>query len=105
MKEFSNDISVTNQHNFSHLFFQRMLCYLRRDIYEHILKNDESDYFDIDIWCRNRLKNDTETMKKMIDVIVNELSQKGWTCKITFGSSALFIFAKNPPVNYFEDGL
>jgi hypothetical protein len=105
MKEFSNDILVTNRNNFVNLSFQRNLCYLRRDIYEHVINNKEEDYFDIDIWCRNRLKNDTGTMKKMISIIVDELEKKGWTCKITFGASALFIYSDKPPVNYFEDGL
>jgi len=105
MKEFTDNILVTNRHNFANLSFQRNLCYLRRDIYEHMLNNNEGDYFDIDVWCRNRLKNDTEMMKKMIVVIVDEIQKKGWTCRVTFGASALFIFSDKPPINYFEDGL
>lgn len=105
MKEFSDNISVVNRNNFSEIYFQRNLCYLRRDIYEHVLANREEDYFDIDIWCRKRLRNNTEIMKRMIKIIILELERKGWKCKTTFGDTALFIYSDKPPNNYFEDGL
>lgn len=105
MKQFPNKISTSNRENFPNISFNRNMCYLRRDIYEHIIFNKEDEYFDVDVWCRNRLKNDTVVMKRMVDIIINELENKGWTCKLTFGASALFIYANEPPVNYFEDGL
>jgi hypothetical protein len=101
MKGFPQQINVKNKHNFNSIFFDRFLCYLRKDIYEHLLKrnNDENIYFELDMWSRKYINNDTEIMLKMTNIIITELQEKGWKTDLSFGSSGLFIYSteEKPP--------
>lgn len=107
MKEFPNRMHVTNVENFPELFYERYICYLRRDIFEHILKRngDENDYVCLDSWCRNNIQNRKDIMCQMRDTVINEIEDKGWKCKLSFGGTGLFIYStEDPPPSCHEDG-
>lgn len=96
-------IDVKNKKHFKKYFLDRCLCYLRRDIYEHILSNDETSYFDIEKFNTKYVKNIGKT-NELIDKIIIELKTLGWKCKKSFGSTGLFIYStEKPPSNCWED--
>ena len=108
MKEFPNRMRVENKDKFPKLFYDRHLCYLRRDIFEHLLSRngDENDYFTLDDWCSEHLKNRKDLMGEMRDTIIREIEETGWKCKLSFMGSAIFIYStENPPSSCYEDGL
>lgn len=104
MKIFSSILNIKNKENFENIRYNRTLCYLRRDIYEHIISHDENSYFDIGKFDKNHY-NDMKISLKMTDTIIKELTNLGWKCKISFGQTALFIYStEKPPVNCWDDG-
>jgi hypothetical protein len=105
MKQFPEIINIKNKDNFKNIFFENMLSSLRNCIFEHILREDENTFFDIDKWCRDNLGNDVDAVKIMIEKLMSELIDKGWNCKISYGGTALFIYStESPPPSCFEDG-
>jgi hypothetical protein len=42
-------------------------------------------------------------MKQMTDAAIIELEEMGWTCKICYGSSGLYIFSGDPPPSCYPD--
>lgn len=102
--KFSQELSVLNKNNFKQMNYDRVLCILYNDIYEHMISEDENSYFDLDIFCKKHLKNNTETMNEMITVIINDLSSMGWNCKKSFGDTGLFIYStSDPPPSCYPD--
>lgn len=106
MKEFPIRIHVDNKDKFSKVFYARYLAYLRRDLFEHIIKENENTYFDLDTWSKNNLGNKKKLIETMTAQIMKELKNKGWNCKTSFGGTGLFIYSsENPPPSCYEDGL
>jgi hypothetical protein len=99
MKEFPIIVNVKNKNSFSDYAYERTICYLRRDIYDHILNHTENEFFDLDKFNRQYDTN-------MINLIIKELSEHGWKCKVSFGGTALFIYSTDkPPISCWDDGL
>ena len=68
------------------------MCYLRKELYEHILVSNENDFFDLERFKRQKKLNE----QQYIDItkqIINELEKIGWNCKLSFGKTALFIYS------------
>lgn len=106
MKEFSSRLNVENKNKFFTYHYDRQLCYLRRNIFEHMISKDENTYFELDKFSRNYLDNNTELITMMTDTVISELEKLGWKCKTSFGGTGLFIYStENPPPSCFEDGL
>jgi hypothetical protein len=97
MEKFPENISVSNVDLFSDLNFSRLLALLRKNIYEHLLWNDDNNFFDLDKFCKENLKRDTDMLEKMIDIIIGELNKFGWNCKLSYGGTALFIYRTTEP--------
>lgn len=92
MKEFPSKLNINNKDNFSKYNYQRNISYLRRDIYEFILKRNEEDYFDLDKFNKERV-NDVKLVNEMTEKIIEELSELGWKCKFAFGHTGLYIYS------------
>ncbi|GAF77758.1 unnamed protein product [marine sediment metagenome] len=97
MKSFPNKLLPTNKINFYSYRYNRVLCYFRKEIYEHMLKGDENNYFELDRFSKQYLDNDTNTLKKMTTRIIQELETLGWKCKTSFGDTGLFIYSSEDP--------
>ena len=103
MKNFPSSLNVNNKENFDKLRYNRFLSYLRRDVYEHIINNEEHDYFDLEKFDKNHYKN-MEKSIQIVEIIVKELSELGWKCKLSYGQTALFIYStENPPKTCWDD--
>ena len=103
MKEFPEILHVNNKNKFEDIYNNRMISYLRQKIYEHIIREDENNYFDLDNFRQTyKIKN----IEKMTSVVIHELHSLGWKCKFSFGGTALFIYSSdNPPSSCWDDGL
>jgi hypothetical protein len=103
MKYFPDKLKPENKENFESLNYDRVKCYLRRDLYEHIISNEEKDYFELDRFDKERI-NDMEKVTQMINELIPELEKLGWKCQLSFGGTGLFIFENEPPSNCYPDG-
>jgi hypothetical protein len=102
MKEFSNILNVRNKENFAKVNYDRLKCYLRRDLYEHIISHEEKDYFSLDEF--NKRVNNINLTRQLVNEVIPELENIGWKCKTSFGGTGLFIYSSDsPPLNCFED--
>lgn len=103
MKEFPSILRPDNKEAFSKLNYDRIKCYLRRDLYEHIIAHSEGEYFSIDAFNEKRVGS-MDMVKKMVGDLIPELEKLGWSCKTSFGGTGLFIYStEKPPPNCFED--
>lgn len=101
MRKFPISLNVSNKSEFPDLFYSRIKCYLRRDIFEHIISSKEEDYFSLD-HINQRVKN-IEMIKKIILELIPELEELGWKCKLSFGGTGLFIYStEDPPSNCWD---
>ena len=104
MKEFPDFFSPQNKDKLIEAHRNRLKCYLRRDLYEHILSHQESDYFSLDQFNTQR-SNDMNLVKELVNEVILELQQKGWKCQLSFGGTGLFVYANEKPKNCWEDEL
>lgn len=102
MNEFPYTLNVSNKNNFPEIHYNKILCLLRKKIYNHIIKEDENNYFDLDIFNKSFVK-DKKILDKMLIVIMKELIELGWKCKLSFGGTALFIYSENLPTSCWDD--
>lgn len=108
MKELPSILNVKNKNNFSKIYYTRVVSYLRKAIYEHIISKDENSYFDLEQFGRQYFneKDRVDLTKKLSVKIRSELEKLGWKCKLSFGQTALFVYSTdNPPPSCWEDGL
>lgn len=105
MKEFPRRLRVANKDQFPSYHYERVLCYLRKEIFEHMIKEYENTYFELDKFSKTYLKGDTDLINKMKDTVVAELQELGWNCKTSFGGTGLFVYSTDdPPPSCHEDG-
>ena len=105
MKSFPTILNVNNKDKFSELNYNRILCYLRRELYEHIIREEETNYFELDKF-QKKYSLELKNREKMGETVMSELCKIGWKCKLSFGGTGLFIYSsENPPTNCWEDGL
>ena len=103
MKHFPAKLRPENKETFASLNYDRVKCYLRRDIYEHIISHEEKDYFELDAFNKDRI-NDMDKVTQMVTELMKELEQLGWNCQLSYGGTGLFIYENEPPSNCFPDG-
>ncbi len=98
MKEFPTFLKPENKEEFKAKNHERLKCYLRRDLYEHIISHTENEYFSLDDF--NRRVNNMEQTKTLVDEIIPELTTLGWKCQKAYGDTGLFIYStEKPPAN------
>jgi hypothetical protein len=105
MKEFPDCLHVENTGSFALYRYELTLCSLRGKIYEHILRDDENNYFDMEKFARIAEISSDET-NSLLKTIMMELGNRGFKCRLCFGSTGLFIYSTpEPPASYYPDGL
>lgn len=105
MKEFPSKFNSSNVSNFKSYMYDRNMCYLRKDIYEFVLINDDvNNYFDITSF-NNTYVHDTEITKKLINHVIIELKQLGWVCTLAYYDTGLFIYTINNIPSIIHDNI
>lgn len=111
MKEFPSILNVKNKDRFNEVYYNRVLCYLRQAIYDHVISKDENSYFDLEIFGRGYFSENgkqgkrEELVEKMSSVMVDELTSLGWKCKTSFRGTGLFIYSsEKPPPSCWDGG-
>lgn len=101
MKEFPSRLIPANKGDFEQYRYDRNLSYLRRDIFESIIRGDENSYFELDRFAKSRSLKKGE-IEKMRVTIMEELRAKGWKCTLSYGDTGLFIYSteESPPSCY-----
>ena len=92
MDSFSKDLHVSKKETFATLLFNENLRRLRGEVMYHMLHRNESDFFDIDIFNREYVK-DIDILMKLIDIIEDELHELGWSTYLGFGDTGLYIYS------------
>ncbi len=104
MNSFPDKINTSN-FNKNTLTEERVLFYLRRDIYDFLIfrKNNEQ-YFDLGQFSR-KYELTTPLTPTTVDKIVHELKELGWNAKYSFGNTVLFIYelGGSRPLAYISD--
>lgn len=108
MKDLPTILNVKNKECFPEIYYNRILCYLRKAIYEHVISKEENNCFDLEQFGRLYFSEKTrvDLTKKLSVTIQSELEALGWKCKLSFGGTALFIYSTDkPPPSCWDDGL
>ena len=56
MEQIPDNLHINNKHIFDNIKKNLIILKLRKKIYNHVLNNEENDFFDIEKFCRNKFK-------------------------------------------------
>lgn len=113
MLNFPDTIRVEKKEEFNTVLYSEIVESLRKQIYKHIIRNDENSYFDLDKfnnretrYTRKLSDNTKELLDNATTAVIEELEELGWKCKLSFGGTALFIYSTDElPESCWDDGL
>jgi hypothetical protein len=77
-----------------HYLLQKM----RKKVYRHILRNNQNDFFDIELFNRVHV-NDMKKTESFSEKIIEELKPLGWKTFIGYGGTGLFFYDKELPTS------
>ena len=91
MKQFPTQFTPKSKNKFAGLFYRRIKCYLRRDIFEHVISHTEENYFSLEKFSE-KIKNISGTdtavqldmIRKMAKEVLSELEKMGWFCTFSY---------------------
>jgi len=105
MKQFSIKLKPENSNNFHAEYMNIITMSLRETITNTILsRKDETEYIFLDTFSNNWHITHTDLLP-IVKNLMLELNILGWTCNLSYGNTALFIYADKdkPPSNYYPD--
>ena len=95
-----NSFPPTLHSKYNNIFYsmyeKKCLGTLRKNIYNHMIKSTEKDYFDIDVFNISTGISKEITTKLLI-IVLPELEMLGWKCKLAYGDTGLFIYKDELP--------
>ena len=83
---------------FSETLDSFLLCKMREKVYVHILRNNQNDFFDIELFNRKYVK-DMKKTERFAETITNELLKLGWKTFVGYGGTGLFFYDKEQPAS------
>ena len=83
---------VSNKDNFENMLIEENLSLLRKEICRHMLKRNESDFYDISEFSRMYVGNINDT-HNLINTVIIELNNLGWKTFLGFGGTGLYIYS------------
>lgn len=101
MKEFPKHLNAKYREKFPELHYNRTKCYMRKSIYEHVISHESKDYYSLDEFNQS-FHISMEMTQKIVKELIIELEHLGWTCKLSFGDTGLFIYTGDKPENLWE---
>lgn len=95
------DLDVSNKQNFATIRRNEMKVKMRKHIRHMMLEGNESDFFDLDHFNRNYVK-DTALSSMILHEICEELHALGWKTFLGFGGTGLYVYSSEelPPGAY-----
>ena len=102
MKFFPSKLNSKNKNEFELYKLDRCLCYFRRDLYEHILNNNEEIFFDLDQFSKTYSCSLDDTLKMIETDISKELNNLGWKTGLSYGNTALFVYSGEKPKSCWD---
>lgn len=100
MKEFPKQFNAVNEQSFPDYHYERVKCYLRRSIYEHVISHKKEEYISLDIFSE-KYNISTEKINKMVKELFSELQNLGWSCALSYGDTGLFVYSGEKPSNCY----
>lgn len=92
MIEFPESLSTKNISKFKKIRDEKMMSDLREQVYGHVIDAESADdYFAFD----------SDTSKEHKNLLMDELGKLGWTCRLHYGDSAMFIYRPGDIPSYF----
>lgn len=82
--------------NFNEKLDEYHLQKMRKKVYYQILKNNQNDFFDLDLFDRKYVKN-MEKSESFSKIIIAELEVLGWKTFVGYGGTGLFFYDKEKP--------
>lgn len=101
MKEFPSFLVPANSGQFASLRRQRLLSYMRRELYELVLSENKEDFFNLDGFS-DRFALQAEETLTLAKTLATELEQLGWTVNFSYADTALFVYTGERPLRCFE---
>lgn len=99
MDRFPNTIKPTHKDKFPKLLYNFNLSLMRMKIYHLVVKGDENQFFDLETFDTEHVKN-MEITQQMWEQVSKELELMGWKTKLSYGDTGAFIYSSDkPPAN------
>ena len=98
MHSFSFPSPFTTSETFSETLKAYQLQKLIQKIYAHMLRNNQNDFFDLELFDRKYVK-DIKITDELTDIVVKKLEMLGWKTFIGYGGTGLFIYDKEKPTS------
>lgn len=94
MNEFPHDL-VPNNKRLLAMQYNHVLGLLRQEVFECVVSNNPDNFYDLYSFKYHTHVN----FKAMIAQVRAELEKLGWTTKLAYGETALFIYDSVEPKN------
>jgi hypothetical protein len=99
MEHFPSDFSPENKDKFYDIRNREILKLLRKNIFHLVLKGNEKEFFDLEIFNRQHVHS-TEITNLLANQVIEELHTLGWKTILSYGGTGLFIYStEEPPGN------
>ena len=96
MQSFPEKLSDSS--TFSETLDDFLICKMRQEIYVHILRNNQNDFFDIELFNRQNVK-DMKKTEQFAETISSELLKLGLKTFVGYGGTGLFFYDKEQPAS------
>ncbi len=105
MQAFPSVLNINNKLDLCSYRDRWLLQNLRKEIFQHMLQYDyreeekgevyktENNYFDLEQFYNNYSVKDDDLKSNLEKSVKEELGELGWSCKLSFGDTALFIYS------------
>ena len=98
MDQFPDSIKPSNKDSFikeKKNYYTRLL---RQKLTEFVLNGDENDFFDINSFNKEYIRDEI-MCESIFAIVIDELTAMGWKYKISFGGTGPFLYSsENPPL-------
>jgi len=83
---------VTNKEKFKDMLRKEHLDIMKKEIRYQMLHGKENDFYDLDKFNRQYVRNMNET-HELVKIVQKELSELGWNTFLGFGDTGLYVYS------------
>ena len=95
MESFGDELNVINKDKLKILWRLRLLEKFRKHLYNFMLERTrENDFFDIDSFNRNYVR-DMNVTTDILNQVILELEKLGWNTYVGFGGTGLYVYSSD----------